>query len=69
MINDEGIGVYVIEFAGEEDGEYEVDLAEDGAEDGEAGEDRGGDDGVAADSNIERTYMNYIRICLYKLLG
>lgn len=45
----------IVEGDGEEEGQGEVELAEDGAEDGELSEDGRRDDGVAEDVDVERS--------------
>lgn len=53
LVDDEGAGLQRAQFTGDGDVDDEVDVAEDGAEDGEAGENRHGDEPVAADSDFE----------------
>lgn len=53
LVDEEGIGRELPELPVEVNLDDQVQLAQDGAEDAEAGQDRGRDDGVAADSDVE----------------
>lgn len=56
LVDEEGIGRKLPELRVEVNLDDQVQLAQDGAEDAEAGQNRGRDDGVAADSDVEGSW-------------